>query len=161
MARPSAPDTRGTRPRPRTSYLIKQLERSTRTRLDALMSEHGLTTLQYTALSVVAAQPGMPSAQLARRSFVTPQAANEMVTALEGKGLLERSPDPSNRRQIQLRLTRVGQRTLERCEQSADRFEAALFGELSDPEHARLRRLLQRCLGLLRDDPASAAHGRP
>jgi len=67
---------------PRVSYLVKELERALRTRIDEVLQPLALTAVQYTALSVLSLHAGMSSAQLARRSFVSPQAANEMVGAL-------------------------------------------------------------------------------
>ena len=48
---------------------------------------YGLTTLQYTTLSVLGRQ-GRPlsNAQLARRAYMTPQAMSEVIEALESKG---------------------------------------------------------------------------
>ena len=71
---------------PRLSYLVKQVELAIRADMDAHAREHGLTALQYTALTVLQRQPGMSGAQLSRRSFVSPQAGSEMVAHLERKG---------------------------------------------------------------------------
>jgi DNA-binding MarR family transcriptional regulator len=72
-------------PPPRTTYLVKQLELAIRAGMDAIVGEFGVTALQYTALSVLARHPGLSAAQMAQRSFVSPQAGNEMVKVLEGK----------------------------------------------------------------------------
>ncbi|MGZ6670562.1 MAG: VIT1/CCC1 transporter family protein [Solirubrobacteraceae bacterium] len=52
------------------------------------MRPYGLTTLQYTTLSVLN-RHGAPlsNAQLARRAYMTPQAMSEVIDALETKGL--------------------------------------------------------------------------
>ena len=54
-------------------YLVKQVEQATRAHLDALLRPLGLTTNQYTALSVLERRDDLTSAELARRSFVRPQ----------------------------------------------------------------------------------------
>ena len=72
-------------------YLIKQVELAVRTRLDAVVGEHGLTSLQYTALTVLERHPGMTSADLARNSFVRAQTMAQMVVDLEAKGHVYRS----------------------------------------------------------------------
>ena len=81
---------------PRTTYLVKQLELAIRTGMDAIAGEFGVTALQYTALSVLIRHPGLSAAQMAQRSFVSPQAGNEMVRILERKGLITRTPDHYN-----------------------------------------------------------------
>ena len=50
------------------------------------MREYGLTTLQYTTLSVLGAAGELSNAQLARRSYMTPQSMSEVIEALEGPG---------------------------------------------------------------------------
>jgi len=54
----------------------------------------GITTPQYAALTFLDESPGLSSAQLARRAFVTPQTMNRMVANLEAAGLIARGPHP-------------------------------------------------------------------
>ena len=75
---------------PMLLYLVKQVELAVRSHLDNLLRPAGLTALQYTALTVLERHPDMSAAQLARNSFVTAQSMADMITALEGRGLIER-----------------------------------------------------------------------
>jgi DNA-binding MarR family transcriptional regulator len=131
---------------PRATYLIKQLEWAVRANLDEIMRSFNLTTLQYTALSVLARHPGMSAAQLARRSFVSSQAANEMVNALERKGLIERGVDESNRRALKVFLTDQGAEVLRRCDDHVDQLEATMFEGLNPKKEAQFRSVLRSCL---------------
>jgi len=97
-------------------------------------------------LSVLAKYPGMSSAALARVSFVTPQAVNEMVTLLEGKGFLTRSVDRRNRRCLEVELTRAGSKALARCDALVAELEAAVFDGVSAAEQVRFRRTLRVCV---------------
>ena len=124
------------------TYLVKQLEQAVRQELDRQIRPLGLTTLQCTALGVLDRQPGMSAAQLARRSFVTPQAAGEMVTALERKGLIERAPDAGNQRILEVRLTRQGRATLKRCNAIVAEIEARMVAGTRAAERKQLRSLL-------------------
>ena len=90
---------------PRATYLVKRLESAVRRNLDLELGSHGMTTPQYAALSILRAQPGLSSAQLARRAFVTPQSMQVMVTAFIRDGLVERRTDPSNQRILRNHLT--------------------------------------------------------
>ncbi len=76
-----------------------------RAHLDDLLRDSGVTALQYTALTVLARRDGLTSAELARNSFVTPQAMADLVTALERGGLIVRRRNPDNRRQLLISLT--------------------------------------------------------
>src|SRR5262245_30117675 len=99
---------RSERPReakPRVSYVIGRLDRALRRHLDEGVAQHGLTTLQYTTLSVLRARSGLSNAQLARRSFMTPQSMSEVLGRLEQKGLIRRVPDPQHGRVLRVELT--------------------------------------------------------
>jgi len=131
---------------PRPTYLVKQLQEALRLRLVAITREFDLTTGQYTALSVLAKSPGISSAQLARLTFVSPQAANEMVAALERKRLLKRSIDRSNRRRLEVQLTRAGTSTLTKIDELVDELEAEVFRGVDAKDRAQFHRMLQTCL---------------
>lgn len=89
-------------------YLVKQVELVVRASLDELVEPHGITTLQYTALTVLERHPGITSAELARNSFVRAQTTAQMVDTLEGLDLLRRERDEASRRQYRLTLTEQG-----------------------------------------------------
>jgi DNA-binding MarR family transcriptional regulator len=133
----------------RISYLVKQLERATRAQLDAIVGVHGITALQYTALSVLARHPAMSSAQLSRRSFVSAQAGNEIIGVLERKGLIGRTPDPANRRILRVRLTDDGLRVLAACDRDVDEMEARMLGPLTGDQVGELRAVLTVCVQTL------------
>jgi DNA-binding MarR family transcriptional regulator len=137
---------------PRATYLLKELERAVRQRIDAIAEPIGLTAVQYTALSVLSRHPGMSSAQLARRSFTTPQSANEMVAALERRGLIRRRTAPEGGRALWIHLTAAGERVLAGCEALVDELEAQLFGSFNRQERASFRDMLRACLVALRAD---------
>ena len=82
----------------RISYVIARLERAVRAAINERVSPYGLTTLQYTTLSVLGRRGGLSNAQLARRSYMTPQSMSEVIEALERKGLIKRDQHPNHRR---------------------------------------------------------------
>ena len=77
---------------PRVGYLVYRVERRLRVRLDEVVRDAGVTTTEYVTLSVLRDRDGLSSAQLARWAFVTPQAMNLVVSALEGRGLVRAGP---------------------------------------------------------------------
>ncbi len=135
----------------RTTYLVKQLELAIRAGLDAIVGEFGVTALQYTALSVLARHPGLSAAQMAQRSFVSPQAGNEMVKILERKGLIIRTPDPANRHIRRINLTAVGRAVLAECDIRIDRLEARMLDPLEPADVETLRKALGACVLSLAD----------
>jgi DNA-binding MarR family transcriptional regulator len=128
---------------PRLSYLVKELERALRARIDDVLQPAQLTAVQYTALSVLSLHAGMSSAQLARRSFVSPQAANEMVSALERRGLIRRRSDSEGGRALSIFLTAPGERTLARCDEQVDALESVLLSGFTGREEAQFRQMLR------------------
>ncbi|MGH3282099.1 MAG: MarR family winged helix-turn-helix transcriptional regulator [Trebonia sp.] len=136
---------------PRTTYLVKQLELAIRAGVDVIAGEFGVTALQYTALSALARHPGLSAAQMAHRSFVSPQAGNEMVKILERKGLIIRTPDSSNRHIKRINLTPAGLDVLSRCELQIDQLEARMLDPLGPADIETLRNALSACVRSLGD----------
>src|ERR1700733_8248624 len=93
---------------PSMLYLVKQLELAVRSRLDEVLRPVSITPLQYTALTVLERRADLSTAELARNAFVTDQSAADMIGVLEGRGLILRHPDASDRRRRGVRLTSAG-----------------------------------------------------
>ncbi|WP_024877707.1 MarR family winged helix-turn-helix transcriptional regulator [Saccharomonospora piscinae] len=127
---------------PLTLYLVKRLELVVRALLDDALRPHGLTTLQYTALSVLRRRGGLSSAQLARRSFLRPQTMHEMVVTLEQRGLISRERDPGNRRILLARLTDRGDTLLDTCEPLVLALEEHLLAPLDARQRDEFRATL-------------------
>jgi DNA-binding MarR family transcriptional regulator len=130
---------------PLTTYLVKQTESAIRAHLDTVVREHGLTTVQYTALTVLQHREDLSSAQLARRSFVRPQTMHELIVGLERQGLVVRHPSADRRHVLLVRLTTEGRKKLAGCAADVERIERQMVEDLSDAELAMLRALLERC----------------
>ncbi|MBN6039006.1 MarR family winged helix-turn-helix transcriptional regulator [Amycolatopsis sp. 195334CR] len=128
---------------PLTLYLVKRLELVIRARMDEALRPKGLTTLQFTALTALRRRSGLSSAQLARRSFVTPQTMNEMVRWLEERGHIERTRDPANRRVLLLALTPAGETLLAECDPLVEAIEAELLAAIPEVQHPLLRQSLE------------------
>jgi DNA-binding MarR family transcriptional regulator len=144
LASTASPDT-AARPRARVGYLVYRLERRLRGRLDEAVRTHGITTTEYVTLSVLRQRDGMSCAQLARWAFVTPQAMNVVISALERRRLVRRRPDPQHRRVLRASVTRKGLEVLDRCDRAMDAIEAQMLGELAPETIELLRTTLATC----------------
>lgn len=129
--------------RPRTIYLMNQVNQAIRNALDLRLRAFKVTGLQYTILTVVRSHTGISSAELSRRFFVTPQTMNETVTAMERRGLLVRREQADNRRILVAYLTDEGEALLRQCDAIADEIDREAFGDMSDADFDALRRLLR------------------
>ena len=131
---------------PRVSYVVARLDRAVRREIDARVRPHGLTATQYTALSVLASRAGLSNAQLARRSYITPQSMSQLIGALERAELIERIPDPDHRRILRAQLTRKGKRVLAECDAAVDDMERRMLRDVPASEQDRLRSQLISCV---------------
>ncbi|WP_043284063.1 MarR family winged helix-turn-helix transcriptional regulator [Paraburkholderia oxyphila] len=134
----------------RLSYLIGQLDRVVSRRLSEALARHGITLPQYTALSVLRARGRSSNAQIAERSFITPQAANEVVKTMEANGWVMREADPLNRRVVLLSLTQAGHALLGECDAAADHVEGAMLDDMDTETAQQLHALLHACVRNLR-----------
>jgi DNA-binding MarR family transcriptional regulator len=135
-------------------YMVKQVELAVRSRIDEIVRPAGLTAAQYTALTVLERHTDMSSAQLARSSFVTAQSMADMITALEGRALIERHRDGTDRRRLVVALTDEGRALLDRCRDEIATLEATMLAGLSGAQTKTLRATLATCYGNLSKVPA-------
>lgn len=121
------------RAEPRLSYAIARLHQRVFAGITESVAPHGLTTLQFTTLSVLS-RHGAPlsTSQLARRAFMTPQSMSEVIHALERKGLIKRNPHPNHRRTLPATLTAKGRRVLATCEEAVSELESTMLEDFSD-----------------------------
>lgn len=120
---------------PRVSYAIARLHQRVFAGITERVAQHGLTTLQFTTMSVLS-RHGSPlsTSQLARRAFMTPQSMSEVIHALEDKGLIKRDPHPKHRRTLPATLTPKGRRVLAACEEAVSELEDAMFDGFPDKD---------------------------
>jgi DNA-binding MarR family transcriptional regulator len=145
----SPPDTRPDRSGATLLYLIGRIDRVVRRAIDDVVKEYGLSVNQYTTMSVLEHHSGLSNAQLARRSLVSPQSANEVLLSLERGGFVRRQAHPDHGRIRQTRLTAKGRRTLQACDQRVRDVEASMVKALSLRQQAGLRQALLECVHAL------------
>lgn len=130
---------------PSLLYAIKQVEQVVRARLDMVLRPHGVTALQYTALTVLHRRDGMSSAELARNAFVKPQSMADLVSALESRRLVARVKDAVDRKRVNVVLTEEGRAFLRKCETDVADLEHMMLGDLTDHQVKMLRSALNSC----------------
>lgn len=139
-----SPDASSTSPKPSgLAYIVGRLDHVLNKRLRDGLAPLGVTVPYYTALSVFRVMGSLSNAQLAERTMVSPQSANEMVKAMEARGWIERSPDPSHGRIIRISLTEAGLACLQLCDAVVLQVEKMMFPDVSEEQrawmHAQLR----------------------
>lgn len=79
---------------------------------------------------------------LAEQLRIAPRSATEVVDQLEGKGLVERIPDPHDRRAVLVRMTATGQELRSDVQRARREQANEFFARLDSGERAELARLL-------------------
>jgi DNA-binding MarR family transcriptional regulator len=130
---------------PHASYLVARLDRGLRREIGRLVEPHGLSVAQYTTLSILRSRGGLSNAQLARRLWVTPQSMNEVIAVLERHVLIERVPDPANRRILRTALTPRGAEVLAACDVEILQMEEQLLGDLTPEARTQFVQALEVC----------------
>src|SRR5690349_13866211 len=88
-------------------------------------------------------EPGSQQ-QAAERLGVDRTTMVGLLDSLEGKGLVERRPDPADRRRNVVVLTDPGRKALKGAKAASDKAERELLAALSPAEAGQLRDLLSR-----------------
>jgi DNA-binding MarR family transcriptional regulator len=81
------------------------LARLIRTEVDKRARAHGMTRAQWGILIRLDMQPGLLQKELAEQLEVEPITVARLIDRLESRGMVERRPDPTDRRCWRLHLT--------------------------------------------------------
>jgi DNA-binding MarR family transcriptional regulator len=106
--------------------------------------DHALTGAQARLLSLLSLEP-LPMRKLAQKLKCEPSNVTGIVDRLEARGLVERRPDPADRRVKLAAATDEGRRVARSLRESL-RFAREPLAGLSDEERLALRGLLRRML---------------
>ncbi|MER7754431.1 MarR family transcriptional regulator [Kitasatospora sp. NPDC097643] len=111
---------------------------------EAAAAAHELTPLQAKALLAAAEEP-VPTRRIAERLHAEPSNVTVIVDRLESRGLVERGPDPTDRRVKRVAATEAG-RTVATDLRTRMPFAAAPLARLDTPQREALRDLLRLLL---------------
>lgn len=122
---------------PQLVYVVGRVHQGVRRELRQKLVPWGLSVPELTALSVLRTRPGLSSAQLSRRSLITPQSMSEVVAGLEGRGLVKRTVDPSHGRILRMTITADGARILAEIDPVVAELNAELLADVP-AEHRQI-----------------------
>lgn len=140
-------------------HAARALRRASRTELEPF----GLTPSQSRALGVIDrhsrhAERPPRLGDIAGRLDIAPRSVTEVVDALEKRGLVRRSPDPTDRRAVTIALTDEGTALRRKVGLVRAKKGDEFFGHLTEDQRETLTELLQQALA-----PHAGSHrpGRP
>jgi MarR family transcriptional regulator for hemolysin len=135
---------------------INETARMIRRAFDQRAATLGVTRPQWRVLARVKREPGLRQVDLAERLDMEPITLCRIVDKLEDAGLVERRPDPSDRRAWRLELTQTAMPLVKRLRSLAhDLAEESMTGI----EEAELEAIQQK-LATIRDNIARSPEQR-
>ena len=104
-----------------------------------------VTPFQWRALHMLIRTGGkMRPGDLASRLRIAPRSATEVIDQLESRDLVERSPDPTDRRAVTVSETEAGRELHEAIVAKRRELSAEHFSTLTPDEQSELARLLKK-----------------
>lgn len=136
-------------PSKRMVFLIQDVARLLRSKLDHAAQNSGMTSAQWRVLASVARcqslnLPPLNQAELADMLDIEPITLSRQVDRLAGTGLIERRPDPNDRRAYRLHLTEKAKPMVAAFRDTATKMLTGTLDGISQDEIEGMIALLER-----------------
>lgn len=138
-------ETPGTERTVELLFALMHSGRVAEARVDAALARVGLSSLKWFALKqLVEAGGSLPLGQAAERLACAKSNVTQLVDRLEREGLVQRVPDPVDRRSIFAQITEEGRRRYRAGWRALGAFEDVLEASLTPTERDELVRALEQ-----------------
>ena len=138
-------------------YLVNRLARSMAGQLAEELRPEGVAIGQWAILLILWARDGMSQAELSRVVAIEPPTVVRTIDRMVRDGLVNREPDPRDRRVTRIHLTARGRALRDALVPKAAAVNAATLSRLTTGEADTLQRLLRKLL----EPPEGQSRGRP
>jgi DNA-binding MarR family transcriptional regulator len=128
--------------RPELGFLLSRLMREVMAREKPILDAAGLEMWDYAVLSALAESDAPTQAQLAATTGRDKTRLIGNLDRLETQGMVEREPDPADRRNRIVSLTSAGSRVLRSCRDAIGAMETELLADLDPADRAAFERAL-------------------
>lgn len=128
----------------RPGFLIRRLHQIHVTMFLEEFKSENVTPVQYGLLSAVAALPGLDQTALGQEVGLDRTTTADVVKRLEERGLLERHPNPADRRTRHVQLTAEGHELVTALHGDMMRAQERLLEPLREAERIMLMDMLRR-----------------
>ena len=123
--------------------LLVRVTRGQRRRWREALTPWDLSPHHVRALRVVTDRSGTRLSELAEALRIAPRSATEVADALQARGLVERTSDPTDRRAVVLTPTEEGRRVQAEIAAARAADNRDLFARLDADDRATLARILR------------------
>jgi MarR family transcriptional regulator, transcriptional regulator for hemolysin len=121
---------------------------------EPVLAANGLTMWAYAVLLALTAQPARSQATLATQIGADKTRLIPILDDLQKRGLIERHPDPADRRSHLLAATPEGRRISQKTQQEIQQQEDELLAALPPEDRAALFRALHVLSARIREQPS-------
>ena len=128
--------------RPELGFLLSRLMREVMAREKPILDAAGLEMWDYAVLSALAESDAPTQAQLATTTGRDKTRLIGNLDRLETQGMVQREPDPADRRNRIVSLTPAGSRVLRKCRDAIEAMETELLADLHPADRAAFERAL-------------------
>jgi MarR family transcriptional regulator for hemolysin len=136
---------------PRLGFLLHEVARMLRRRFERNARGSGLTRSQWQVLAYLANNEGINQSGLADLLEIEPITLGRIIDKLQARGLIERHPDPSDRRAWRLHLTPAARPKLTQLRGLGDVTRGEALAGVAEADTERLLRTLQALKANLAD----------
>ena len=140
----------------RPGFLLRRAHQISAAVFEDECREVGLTPAQFGVLTVLRASPGLDQSSLARALGFDKVTMLRVLRGLEARGLVARSPAPSNRRNLSIVLSPDGEKLLDHAQKPAEEAYQRLMAPLNAAQQRQLLELLQLLTDGLEDHARAA-----
>lgn len=126
-----------------TGYLLRMASNAVSQAFARKMAAEGVTVAEWVMLRSLYGSNAIAPSDLARKMGMTKGAISKLADRLLGKGLVERTGNPNDKRGHSLSLSAAGTRKVPILASLADDNDRAFFAVMGSEKHAALRALLQ------------------
>ncbi|GAA4255441.1 MarR family transcriptional regulator [Dactylosporangium darangshiense] len=134
--------------------LLTRAQKLLRAAADEAMSAHGVRIGQNLVLEVLWERDGLSPGELAARLQVATPTVVNTATRMVKDGLIDRRPDPGDRRLVRLYLTEKGRSAQAPIEEARARLAAHALATLTAEERETLATALQKIVDQMQSPPA-------
>jgi MarR family transcriptional regulator, organic hydroperoxide resistance regulator len=130
--------------RPDLGKMALRLARAVADEERPVLAREDLEMWDYVVLGALARAPAPTQGELARLTGRDPTRLIGHIDGLARRGLVERRPDPTDRRRRVVALTPDGLATFRRCRSGVRDLEEQLLADVPAPDRATFLRVLQQ-----------------
>lgn len=129
------------------TWLLHRAAQRLRTATTEQAERHGLQLRDHIVLSALQSTPDLTQIQLGKALGLDKTTLTSQLDRLERAGLVERQPDPRDRRARIPRITDAGEQLRAEVARDAEQVERAVVDGFAPGEVALLRRMLMAIIG--------------